>query len=109
MPAAKIPRFLNSILLPASIVFLFTTQDSTARIGETPAQCAERYGTAKTDSANQVFDKGFPLLEGAIHKTYYFQGWRIRAAFPDAFGPAIRMEFHRGSKTGQSARLHRLV
>ena len=38
-------------------------------------------------------DKNSPLLEGAIHHTYEYQGWKIRAAFLQLDGPTVRMEF----------------
>ena len=38
-------------------------------------------------------DKSFPLLEGAVHHTYEYQGWKIRAAFLQLDGPAVRMDY----------------
>jgi hypothetical protein len=32
-------------------------------------------------------------LEGAVHHGYEYQGWKIRAAFLQLDGPAVRMEF----------------
>jgi hypothetical protein len=40
-------------------------------------------------------DKNFPLIEGAIHHTYEYEGWRIRAAFLQLDGPALRMDFQK--------------
>jgi hypothetical protein len=37
-------------------------------------------------------DKNSPLLEGAIHHTYEYQGWKIRAAFLQLDGPAVRLD-----------------
>jgi hypothetical protein len=59
------------------------------RLGETADQFAARYG-APNDSPG--LDKNFPLLHDAIHHTYTYEGWRIRAAFVPPDGPAIRME-----------------
>ena len=47
-------------------------------LGGTADQFAARYG-APNDSP--VLDKNFPLLQDAIHHTYTYEGWRIRAAF----------------------------
>ena len=38
-------------------------------------------------------DKSLPLLEGAVHHTYEYQGWKIRAAFLQLDGPAVRMDY----------------
>jgi hypothetical protein len=50
-----------------------------AGIGETAAQLAARYGAAKDSQVTQITDKASPVIEGAIHHTYEFQGWKIRA------------------------------
>lgn len=42
---------------------------------------ADRYGSPKDNSLTKITDKTSPLIEGAIHHTYDYQGWRIRAAF----------------------------
>jgi hypothetical protein len=52
-----------------------------ARLGETADQFAGRYGTPKDTPGSKISDKNFPLLEGAIHHTYEYEGWRIRATF----------------------------
>jgi hypothetical protein len=39
-------------------------------------------------------DKNSPLVEGAIHHTYEYEGWKIRAAFLNRDGPAIRAKRH---------------
>ncbi len=57
-------------------------------LGGTADQFAARYG-APNDSP--VLDKNFPLLQDAIHHTYTYEGWRIRAAFVPPDGPAVRM------------------
>ena len=40
-------------------------------------------------------DKTMPLVEGAVHHTYEYQGWKIRAAFLQLDGPAVRMDFQK--------------
>jgi hypothetical protein len=66
-----------------------------ARIGETPIQFADRYGRPRDTSLTSALDKNSPLLEGAVHHTYEYQGWKIRAAFLDLEGPAVRMDFQK--------------
>src|SRR5262245_36118572 len=60
------------------------------RLGATADQFATWYG-APNDSPG--LDRNFPLLEEAIHHTYAYQGWQIRAAFIPPDGPAVRMEY----------------
>jgi hypothetical protein len=67
------------------------------RLGGTAGQFAVRYGPPQDSPA---FDKSFPLLEGAIHHTYEFEGWKIRAAFAAPDGRALRMEYSKIIKTG---------
>jgi hypothetical protein len=64
-----------------------------ARLGETPLQCIDRYGAPKDTSATEIHDKGSPLIEGAIHHIYEYQGWKIRAAFLQLDGPAVRLDY----------------
>src|SRR5438552_1530241 len=64
-----------------------------ARIGETPIQFVDRYGGPKDTPISKAMDKNSPLVEGAIHHRYEYQGWRIRAAFLELTGPAVKMEF----------------
>ena len=61
-------------------------------LGGTADQFAARYGPPN-DSPG--LDKNFPLLQGAIHHTYAYEGWRIRAAFLAPDGPAVRMEYRK--------------
>jgi hypothetical protein len=68
-----------------------------ARIGETPIQFADRYGRPKDTNLTAISDKSSPLVEGAVHHTYEYQGWRIRAAFLQLDGPCIRMDFQKTS------------
>ena len=82
----RLCSFLFLMLLAAS---------SDARIGETSLQFVDRYGGPKDTSSTKISDKNFPLVEGAIHHTYEYQGWKIRAAFLQLDGPAVRMDFQK--------------
>ena len=67
----------------------------------TPVQCSGQwieFKGAPTDSP--ALDKNFPLLQDAIHHSYAYEGWRIRAAFIPPDGPAVRMEYSKIIKTG---------
>lgn len=75
---------------------------ASARIGEKAIQFADRYGPPKDSSLTKITDRSSPLIEGAIHHTYEYQGWKIRAAFLDLDGPALRMEFQKISGAGRS-------
>ena len=75
-----------------------------ARIGETSIQFVDRYGAPKDTPSSKMSDKSWPLLEGAIHHRYEYQGWRIRAAFLQLDGPAVRMEFSK-LPNGQNPRI----
>jgi|GEM_PF-1041269 len=82
----------------ATLLFLLLlAASSEARIGETPIQFADRYGRPKDTNLTAILDKNSPLLEGAVHHTYEYQGWKIRAAFLQIDAPAVRMDFQ---KTG---------
>jgi hypothetical protein len=70
------------------------------RLGENADQFAARYG-APNDSPD--LDKNFPLLQDAIHHTYTYEGWRIRAAFVPPDGPAVRMEYSKIVTAGANA------
>jgi hypothetical protein len=77
-------------------LFLLTTFLCTtafARIGETTLQFVARYGAPKDTAASKINDRNFPLIEGAIHHTYEYKGWKIRAAFLQLDGPAVRVEY----------------
>ncbi len=73
-----------------------------ARIGETPIQFAERYGAPIDSQLTKIADKSSPLVQGAIHHTHSYQGWKIRAAFLQLDGPAVRMDFQKLSAAGVS-------
>ena len=70
------------------------------RLGATADQFIGWYGAPQDSSS---LDKNFPLLEGAIHHTYPYEGWRIRAAFLGPEGPAVRMEYSKTIKAGVNA------
>ena len=74
---------------------IFFAGTALARIGETPIQFVDRYGAPKDTEVSKIMDKSFPLLEGAVHHTYEYQGWKIRAAFLQLNGPAVRMDFQK--------------
>ena len=84
----RITALMCTILLPIS---------ADARIGETAIQCANRYGAPKDDQGSKIMDRNSPVLEGAVHHRYEYQGWKIRAAFLQLNGPAVRLEY---SKVG---------
>ena len=67
----------------ASVLFLVLGLIATAeaRIGETSIQFVNRYGAPRDTPSSKTIDKNSPLVEGAIHHTYEYEGWRIRATF----------------------------
>jgi hypothetical protein len=69
-------------------------------LGGSADQFAARYG-APNDSPG--LDKNFPLLDGAIHHTYTYEGWRIRATFVPPDGRALRMEYSKIVTAGVNA------
>lgn len=73
------------------------------RIGETPLQFISRYGPPKDTPSSKIYDKNSPLVEGAIHHTYEYQGWKIRAAFLQVDGPAVRMDYSKMFAAGASS------
>src|SRR5690348_14714783 len=76
-----------------------------ARLGETPIQFADRYGAPKDNSLTQITDKTQPLVEGAIHHTYEYQGWKIRAAFLQLDGGCVRMDCQKIATAGVNPRI----
>ena len=72
------------------------------RLGGTAEQFAAKYGAPKDSPTSAVSDKNFPLLEGATHHIYEYEGWRIRAAFIEPNGPAVRMDYSKSFKAGVS-------
>lgn len=85
-------RWMRLFLL---VVWCSVISAAQARIGETSLQFVDRYGGPKDTSFTKISDKHFPLVEGAIHHTYEYQGWKIRAAFLQLDGPTVRMDFQK--------------
>jgi hypothetical protein len=83
--------------VPFLILSLAVAGSAFGRIGETPIQFADRYGRPKDTNLTAIADKSYPLVEGAVHHTYEYQGWKIRAAFLQLDGPCIRMDFQKTS------------
>lgn len=90
--------------VPLFLAFLATMASADARIGETPVQFADRYGRPKDTAADKLPSAVSALVEGAIHHTYEYQGWKIRAAFLQLDGPAVRMDFSK-IPNGQDIRI----
>ena len=88
------PFILKAISVTALFV-IASAQQSSARLGETTIQCADRYGPAKTDQGTTSIEKMFPLLQGAIERTFVYNGWKIRAAFLELDGPAVRIQYQK--------------
>lgn len=83
--------------VPFLFLSLLMVGSAYGRIGETPIQFADRYGRPKDTKLTAILDKNSPLVEGAVHHTYEYQGWKIRAAFLQLDGPAVRMDFQKTS------------
>jgi hypothetical protein len=66
-----------------------------ARLGETPIQFADRYGAPKDSLQDKHPSPYTDLIEGAVHHTYEYQGWNIRAAFLQLNEPAVRMDYQK--------------
>ena len=64
-----------------AVALIFSSTATFARIGETTLQFVARYGPPKDTPSSKSYDKNSPLVEGAIHHVYEYQGWKIRAAF----------------------------
>jgi hypothetical protein len=91
------------VLMRVAFAFLmFSSATAFARIGETALQFIDRYGPPKDTASSKMMDKSSPLVEGAIHHRYEYQGWKIRAAFLQLDGPAVRMEY---SKIGPAVQI----
>jgi hypothetical protein len=88
--------------VPFLFLSLALTITAEARIGETPIQFADRYGRPRDTNLTAITDKSSPLVEGAVHHTYEYQGWKIRAAFLALDGPCIRMDFQKTSAAAVS-------
>ncbi len=89
---------MRKLLIPLALILC--AGSAVARIGETPIQFADRYGPPKDSSLTAITDKQSPLLRGATHHTYQYQGWRIRAAFLQLGEPCVRMDLQKTSAVG---------
>ena len=78
-------RYFPAILFAAFVSFACP---ATARLGDTEAQSQARYGEPTPQYASPT-DK--PLMAGAKEVIYFFQGWRVRAAF--ANNATVRIEY----------------
>src|SRR3989442_13328043 len=85
------------------VALIVSATPAVARIGETTLQFVARYGPPKDTPSSKIYDKNSPLLEGAIHHNYEYQGWRIRAAFLQLDGPAMRMDYSKIPAASTSA------
>ena len=63
-----------------------------ARLGETEAQCEQRYGKPQ----DSLSDKSFPVLSGAVNRINQYQGWCIGIAFLD--GKAVIISYSKSAK-----------
>jgi hypothetical protein len=64
-------------MLLIRILFLLASLTGTtalARIGETADQFSARYGLPKDSPASKISEQNFPLLQGAIHHIYEYEG-----------------------------------
>ena len=84
------------------LALIVSSTTTFARVGETTLQFVARYGPPKDTASSKIYDKNSPLVEGAIHHNYEYQGWKIRAAFLQLDGPAIRMDY---SKLGTNPQI----
>ncbi len=78
-------RYFSAILAAAIVSF---ARPAEARLGDTEAQSQARYGEPTPQYASPT-DK--PLMAGAKEVIYFFQGWRVRAAF--ANNVTVRIEY----------------
>ena len=95
-------QFLSRIFFALSMAVVPTLD---ARIGETPIQFVDRYGAPKDTAADKSSSSFNALVEGAIHHTYEYQGWKIRAAFLQVDGPAVRMDYQKIAMTGVNPKI----
>lgn len=92
-------------LLIVTVLWYLFVALADARIGETSIQLADRYGPPKDSSLTKIADSHSPLIAGAIHHTYEYQGWKIRAAFLQLDGPAVRMDYQKIITAGVNPRI----
>ena len=84
---------LRCLILAVIGVIALTPIHTFARLGETEAQCEQRYGKPQVS----LSDKSFPVLSGAVNRTYQYQGWCIMIAFFD--GKAAIISYSKAAKT----------
>ena len=92
-------------LLIVTVLWYLLVAIADARIGETSIQFVDRYGAPTDSSLTKISDSQSPLIEGAIHHTYEYQGWKIRAAFLQLDGPAVRMDYQKIITAGVSPQI----
>ena len=92
-------------LLIVTVLWYLLVAIADARIGETSIQYVDRYGAPTDSSLTKISDSQSPLIEGAIHHTYEYQGWKIRAAFLQLDGPAVRMDYQKIITAGVSPQI----
>ena len=92
-------------LLIVTVLWYLLVAIADARIGETSIQFVDRYGPPTDSSLTKISDSQSPLIEGAIHHTYEYQGWKIRAAFLQLDGPAVRMDYQKIITAGVSPQI----
>jgi hypothetical protein len=95
---------MRVLLAVCALPFLFPLP-ANARLGETPIQFADRYGAPKDSGQDKHSSPYTNLIEGAVHHTYEYQGWKIRAAFLQVNGPAVRMDYQKLPLVGVDARI----
>lgn len=84
-----------AILMRVIFFVLVGVSVSWARIGENETQCNGRYGTPVTDKYTADADRKSPLLPIGYTKTYKYQGWKVRIAYFEFNGPAVKMSFQK--------------
>ena len=62
---------------------------ATARLDETEEQSRQRYGEPMAKETDPLTYA--PMIEGAVHHTYKYQGWRMQAAFVE--GKTVRISY----------------
>ena len=92
-------------LLIVTVLWYLLVAIADARIGETSIQFVDRYGAPTDSSLTKISDSQSSLIEGAIHHTYEYQGWKIRAAFLQLDGPAVRMDYQKIITVGVNPRI----
>jgi hypothetical protein len=92
-------------LLLVTVLWYLFVAIADARIGETSIQFGDRYGAPKDSSLTKISDSQSPLIASAIHHTYEYQGWKIRAAFLQLDGPAVRMDYQKIITAGMNPRI----